>query len=55
MRWLWKPLARVAGIRDKRSVVRFAEQGWNLLYYTVFWTLGVVSADPTRRARGGRS
>lgn len=43
MRWLWEPLARAAGIRDKRSVVRFAEQGWTLLYYVVFWTLGVVS------------
>jgi acyl-CoA-dependent ceramide synthase len=44
MRWIWEPLARWAGVKEKRSVVRFAEQGWNLLYYSVFLTLGVVSA-----------
>ena len=26
----------------ERNVVRFAEQGWSLAYYTVFWALGVV-------------
>ncbi|KAF8609831.1 longevity assurance proteins LAG1/LAC1 [Ceratobasidium sp. AG-I] len=25
----------------ERNVVRFAEQGWSLAYYTVFWALGV--------------
>lgn len=48
MRWIWEPLARWAGVKEKRSVVRFAEQGWNLLYYSVFLTLGVVSAVRSR-------
>jgi acyl-CoA-dependent ceramide synthase len=26
----------------ERNIVRFAEQGWSLTYYTVFWALGVV-------------
>ncbi|KAG8743622.1 sphingosine N-acyltransferase lag1 [Ceratobasidium sp. 414] len=25
----------------ERNIVRFAEQGWSLAYYTVFWALGV--------------
>ncbi|QRW04902.1 sphingosine N-acyltransferase lag1 [Ceratobasidium sp. AG-Ba] len=24
----------------ERNIVRFAEQGWSLAYYTVFWALG---------------
>lgn len=26
----------------ERNVVRFAEQGWSLVYYSVFWALGMV-------------
>lgn len=26
----------------ERNVLRFAEQGWSLVYYIVFWALGVV-------------
>ncbi|QRV75985.1 sphingosine N-acyltransferase lag1 [Ceratobasidium sp. AG-Ba] len=26
----------------ERNIVRFAEQGWSLAYYTVFWALGVT-------------
>jgi hypothetical protein len=29
--------------RRERSVLRFAEQGWAFLYYTVYWSLGLVS------------
>lgn len=43
MRWLWEPLARKWNITDRRAKIRFAEQGWNILYYTVFWSLGLVS------------
>lgn len=46
MRWLLEPLARRAGITRKRSIVRFAEQGWAFLYYSVFSTLGLVSFSP---------
>lgn len=28
--------------RRERSVLRFAEQGWALVYYTIYWSLGIV-------------
>lgn len=43
MRWLWEPLARKLNLKEGKTKVRFAEQGWNLLYYSVFWSLGLVS------------
>ena len=38
---LFIPIARQAGLKRK-ACIRFAEQGWLLLYYGVFWTLGMV-------------
>ena len=35
------PLAVWAGIQKKRVRVRFAEQGWILIYYTGFWSTGM--------------
>lgn len=32
MRWVLEPLARWSGIKEKRNVVRFAEQGYALCY-----------------------
>lgn len=32
MRWVLEPFARVAGIKEHRSVVRFAEQGYAMTY-----------------------
>ena len=37
------PLARLGGIANKKGRTRFAEQGWLFLYYSGFWTLGMVS------------
>lgn len=37
------PFAQWQGIESKKGRVRFAEQGWSLLYYLLFWTLGMVS------------
>lgn len=39
--WVFVPIARQAGLK-KKAGIRFAEQGWLLLYYGVFWTLGMV-------------
>ena len=36
------PLAEAAGIKKKKDKVRFAEQAWILIYYTVFCSLGMV-------------
>ncbi|KAF2843724.1 longevity assurance proteins LAG1/LAC1 [Patellaria atrata CBS 101060] len=35
------PFARWGGIRKEKAMVRLAEQGWLLVYYSVFWTLGM--------------
>jgi acyl-CoA-dependent ceramide synthase len=37
------PLAKMGGARTTRTQTRFAEQAWLLVYYSVFWTLGMVS------------
>lgn len=43
MRYVWAPLARKSGVKEEREVVRFAEQGWALAYYSVSWSVGLVS------------
>lgn len=37
------PLAARAGLRKTKTKVRFAEQAWLLLYYSVMFPLGLVS------------
>lgn len=41
MDYIFTPLARRGGISTKRGLIRFAEQAWLLVYYSVFWTLGM--------------
>ncbi|CAG8447633.1 8043_t:CDS:2 [Ambispora gerdemannii] len=41
MEYILKPLAGCWKIKSKYQVIRFAEQGWSFLYYSVFWTLGM--------------
>lgn len=36
------PLAKRWGISKRKDAVRFSEQGWILLYYSIMWPLGVV-------------
>lgn len=47
------PIARMAGTNKKKATVRFAEQAWMLVYYIVFWTLGMVSTVPDTLAKIG--
>ena len=42
MDYVLTPMARRAGIRKKKTQVRFAEQAWILLYPGVFWSFGMV-------------
>lgn len=42
MDYVLKPLARMGGIQKKKATVRFAEQGWLLIYCSIFWSLGMV-------------
>lgn len=39
--WILRPVASRCGLKRKTSV-RFAEQGWQWLYYAFFWTFGMV-------------
>ncbi|KAF2424460.1 LAG1-domain-containing protein [Tothia fuscella] len=40
MDYLLTPFACWAGIKSEKMKTRFAEQGWQFLYYVVFWSLG---------------
>ena len=42
MDYILMPLATKGGVKTKRDQTRFAEQAWLLIYYSVFWTLGMV-------------
>ena len=41
------PLAQLAGIGKKKARVRFAEQAWIFLYYSAFWSIGMVRTSPS--------
>ncbi|BGP29876.1 Sphingosine N-acyltransferase lag1 [Rhodotorula toruloides] len=41
MRWVFVPVAKMCGVRSRRALIRFSEQGWSLAYYTCSWTLGL--------------
>lgn len=43
MEYLLAPFAKANGIEKRKDITRFSEQAWLLVYYSVFWTLGVVS------------
>lgn len=43
MDYVLAPLAQAAGVEKKNHQVRFAEQAWILIYYTVFYSLGMVN------------
>ena len=48
MDYVLVPLAKSLGITKKKTTIRFAEQAWLLVYYAVFWTLGMVNSSPAR-------
>ena len=47
--YIFMPFARRGGISTKKDLIRFAEQAWLLIYYSVFWTLGMVCHLITRQ------
>ncbi|KAK4052939.1 Sphingosine N-acyltransferase lag1 [Microbotryomycetes sp. JL221] len=53
MRWAFQTIARFCGIRNHRSVVRFAEQGYAMSYATVSWLVGlyIMQTSPYRNLR----
>lgn len=42
MEYVLAPLARRWRTSGKKDTARFSEQGWMLIYYSVFWPLGMV-------------
>jgi very-long-chain ceramide synthase len=40
--WILKPLAESFGVVPKNHL-RIAEQGWLVVYYSIFWGLGMVN------------
>ncbi|KAI1759383.1 longevity-assurance protein [Hypoxylon sp. FL1150] len=41
MKYVLTPLARRWGVAKGKNVTRFSEQGWMLMYNTVFWSMGM--------------
>lgn len=39
--YILQPAAAALGV-ERKSQMRFAEQGWLALYYLVFWSMGMV-------------
>jgi hypothetical protein len=54
MRWMLEPFARWTGIKERRSVVRFAEQGYTFIYYSElgFPPFAIVSPEFGWNANG---
>lgn len=42
MRYVLAPLAQHWGVSRKKDATRFAEQSWAVLYYNIFWPMGMV-------------
>ncbi|KAI0841333.1 longevity assurance proteins LAG1/LAC1 [Hypoxylon sp. FL0890] len=45
MQYVLGPLARHWGASSEKNVTRFSEQGWMLMYNSVFWSLGMRELD----------
>jgi acyl-CoA-dependent ceramide synthase len=43
MRYVFTPFAKAYGADTPAKQQRFAEQGWSFTYYSIFWSLGMVS------------
>lgn len=46
MEYILAPFARLQGITKRKILTRFIEQAWLFVYYSVFWTLGMVRLAP---------
>lgn len=50
--WFLTPLAKYMRVTPVKNQLRVAEQGWLVLYYGIFWTLGMVHTPFNARQRG---
>jgi acyl-CoA-dependent ceramide synthase len=46
MEHVFAPFAKAMGVVKRKDVTRFSEQAWLLVYYSYFWSLGLVSLPP---------
>jgi very-long-chain ceramide synthase len=42
MEYVVAPIGKLRQITKRKDLTRFSEQGWMLIYYLVFWPLGMV-------------
>lgn len=42
MEYVLAPFAKAQGIAKRKDITRFSEQAWGIVYYSVFWPLGLV-------------
>ena len=42
MQYVLQPYAKYRGVKTYKGLVRFAEQAWLMIYYSIFWVLGMV-------------
>lgn len=40
MEYLLAPIGKLQGITKRKALTRFTEQGWMIVYYSFFWSLG---------------
>lgn len=48
MDYILAPLAQMGGIKKAKDQTRFSEQAWLLIYYSVFWPIGMVRSASGR-------
>lgn len=49
MTYMLVPFAEWCGVQKTKTKVRFTEQAWLILYYVVFWSLGMVISGNTEK------
>lgn len=46
MEYLLAPFGKWVGLTKRKDLTRFSEQAWLLIYYCVFWAMGMVRGAP---------
>lgn len=52
MDYVLLPIVKEGVVRTKKDQTRFAEQAWLLVYYSVFWPLGMVRRSFPKKSHG---
>lgn len=55
MDYVLLPCAKYIGINKKKATIRFSEQAWMLIYYCIFWSLGLVGIPYSNNDTLGRA